>query len=450
MRKTTTIQNTSSAYQASEQLSLKGFFLILFMLLLSIASFSQPCQCGSGRYLQPIFGKIALGTNIQYTQNASTNYNGTTEQEGMDIWGAAGDNCNKRPVIIWVHGGGFSQQDRTAPDVVAMCDTFSRRGFVVASINYRDDYWGTSGPVDDNNSQNPSPYDQFEFTRAAYRAMQDAKCAVRFFKSYATYYGIDTNNIFMGGTSAGGWTSLMVAYLDKISEKPAATGAQSSVIGVYSRPDLGSIDGSGGWNNVSSRLKGILSIFGALVDTSFVDGSTDPAAYHFHEYGDQVVNFYYGAPFQGQYQNFASYWGDYYIDMQSKNVGGVSKSRWMSGSQHSLYPYRGLVTTDVSSFLDSIICTNTNTIEIYSAINSFEAKVYPNPSQGTLEIEIPTDNAEGDIKLKIYNLLGTEVHSSMLQVGLNNLDILPLDNGVYIVNILSGTKHFDRRLILNK
>lgn len=434
---------TTSAYAESEQLNAKGLLAILFLLALCVTSLAQPCSCTSGRYLQTTFGKVSLGTNVQFTQNASTNYDGTTENESMDIWGPAGDNCTKRPVIIWVHGGGFSQMDRTAPDVVAMCDTFSRHGFVVASIDYRDDYWGMYGPVNDQNSQNPSPYDNLEFTRAAYRAMQDAKCAVRFLKSNAVTYGIDTNNMFMGGTSAGGWTSLMVAYLDKISEKPAACSAQSIVAGMYSRPDLGSIDGNGGWNTVSSKVKGIVSIFGAIVDTSLIDGPNDPAAYHFHEYSDPVVNFYYGPPFQGQYQNFASYWGDYYTDMQAHNVGAVSKARWQSGNQHALYPYRGVVSLDVASFLDSLICTGNQTTAI--DIHALEVKVFPNPSSGSITV-----NTEKKAEMKLYSLLGEEVFAAELREGTNTLELKNAFNGAYLLEIVSDNRKYTQKLIINR
>ncbi len=440
------MKSIHSAYPASEELSAKGCFLILLFLCIFVSTFSQPCSCTGGRYLQTQFGRTSLGNNVQYTQNTSANYDATTEHETMDIWGPAGDNCTKRPLIIWVHGGGFSQMDKTAPDVVAMCDTFARHGFVVASIDYRDDYWGQFGPVNDFNSQNPGPYDNLEFTRASYRAMQDAKCAVRYFKANASTYGVDTNNIFMGGTSAGGWTSLLVAYLDKISEKPSACFQQSTVAGMYPRPDLGSIDGNGGWNNVSSRVRGIISIFGAMVDTAFVDGASDPAAYHFHEYGDPVVNFYYGPPFQGQYPNFASYWGDHYVHMQSQNTGGTSKARWMTGSQHALYPYRGIVSTDVASFLDSLICSGTQTTG-GNDILANDIHLYPNPSNGILNIELPiADHAV----LKLYDALGSKVYSRILEEGTNRVDLENLSNGAYLAEIVTENAKYNRKLILNR
>ena len=368
-----------------------------------------------------------------YTQNASANFDGTTEQEKMDIWAPVGDNCIKRPVIIWVHGGGFCQGDKTAPDVVAMCDSFSRKGFICATIDYRDDYWGQFGPVNDN-SQNPNPYDAMEFTRADYRAMQDAKCAVRYFKANASSYGIDTNNIFMGGTSAGGWTSLIVAFMDKSSEKFSDCYQQSMVANLYARPDLGSIEGNGGWNNFSSHLRGIISIFGAIPDTSLVDGSNDPASIFFHEYGDPVVNFYYGQPYQGQYSNYASYWGDYYVNMQMQNLGGTHKAFWINGSQHSLYPYRGLVTSETSKFLDSLICTSPATT-VNETINNNFISVFPNPSSGIFNIQLK-NNLSANVQ--VYNSIGEEILGETMNQNKSAINLSDKSSGIYFIKINSA------------
>lgn len=418
---------------------------LVSMVLFASQAFAQPCRCGNGGYTTSIYQNQVLASNVQYTQNASANFDGTTEHEKMDIWAPVGDNCNKRPVIIWVHGGGFAQGDKTAPDVVAMCDSFSRKGFICATIDYRDDYWGTSGPVNDN-SQNPNPYDSKEFTRADYRAMQDAKCAVRYLKANATTYGIDTSNIFMGGTSAGGWTSLMVAFLDKNSEKFQDCYQQSTVAGMYARPDLGTIDGSGGWNNVSSRVRGIISIFGAIPDTALVDGPNDPAAIFFHEYGDPVVNFYYGQPYQGQYQNYASYWGDYYVNMQMANMGGTHKAFWMNGSQHSLYPYRGLVTSETSKFLDSLICTTPATI-VNEETSSNSFSVFPNPSSGTFQISNLTSHIS---HLFVYNSIGEIVLSETMNQNNGTIDLSGKSNGIYFIKVNSGEKMLIEKVIISR
>ncbi len=412
--------------------------------LLAVAAHAQ-CLCSSGGYMQSRFSNQVIAQNVQYTQNASAKFDGTMKQVGMDIWSPVGDNCSKRPLIIWVHGGGFAINDKTAPDVVAMCDSFSRKGFVCATIDYRDGYWGTSGPVGQN-SQDPTPYDTHEFTRADYRAMQDAKCCVRYFKANAVQYEIDTNNIFMGGTSAGGWTSLMVAFLDKASEKFSDCTQQSVVAGIYSRPDLGSIEGTGGWNNVSSRVRGIISIFGPVPVTSICVFPHEPAAIFFHEYGDPVVNFYYGVPFQGQYQNFNSYWGDYYVNMQLQKKGGTHKAFWINGSQHNLYPYRGMVTLETSKFLDSLICTSNATgMNETSENNSFT--VFPNPSTGVFQLQT---NINEKLNVKVYNAIGEMVFSEAVNQNKSTINLSGKSDGVYFIKIISAEKILTEKVLLSR
>jgi acetyl esterase/lipase len=429
----------------SQQLSFKGALCILLLLLLYVISFSQPCQCGNGRYVHSIFGNVMLGTNVQYTQNAGQNFDGTTEQERMDIWGPANDNCNERPLIIWVHGGGFAQQDKTAPDMVAMCDSFSRHGFVCATIDYRDDYWGPYGPVNDY-SQNPTPYDNLEFSRADYRAMQDAKCAVRYFKANASLYGIDTNFIFMGGTSAGAWTSLMVAYLNKTSEKLPAAYPQSSIY-QYARPDLGSIEGNGGWSTYSSKVRAIIDCWGAIPDTSLIDGPSDPAAIIFHEYGDPVVNYYYGPPFQGQFQNFDSYWGTEYVNMQMNAVNVDHRTFSINGNQHSLYPYRGLVTSEVSGFLDSIICTSisTHTMENTASLNSLT--LFPNPAKSIVNVKL---FVRSKYEIILYDVNGREVRKEWVAGDELTIDISGMEAGIYLLKVSGDNFCESKRLVISE
>lgn len=429
---------------STEQLFAKTFFFAIFLLVLSASAFAQPCMCGNGRYLHSIFSNYIIASNVQYTQNASAKYDGSMQQEKMDIWGPQNDNCTKRPVIIWIHGGGFAQNDKTAPDVVAMCDSFSRHGFVCATIDYRDDYWGPYGPVNDY-STNPTPYDNLEFDRADYRAMQDAKCAVRYFKANASLYGIDTNYIFMGGTSAGAWTSLMVAYLNKASEKLPAAYQQSMVANMYTRPDLGSIDGNGGWSTCSSKVRGIISCWGALPDTALIDGPNDVPAIMFHEYGDPVVNYYYGAPFQGQYPNFNSYWGSYYNNMQMNNMGVDHEFYSFNGSQHSLYPYRGAVTIDVSNFLDSIICSSLTTGIHEELQNSSIFSVYPNPGNGVFNIELKNS---GSAEIKIYDMLGKEISAWRTGEEKFSFDLSNYSKGIYLMKVICGEQSESKKIII--
>jgi acetyl esterase/lipase len=84
-----------------------------------------------------------------------------------------------RPVIIWLHGGGWRFGDRKlGPD---FSKYFASQGFVMVSIDYR-----------------LSDEDIFP------AQIHDVKTAIRWVKSIAEQYGLDGNNIGLWGSSAGG------------------------------------------------------------------------------------------------------------------------------------------------------------------------------------------------------------------------------------------------------
>jgi len=125
-----------------------------------------------------------------------------------------------RPVILFVHGGGFISGDKSHKNKQIV--KFSKRGFVAASAMYR-----------------LAPDHKFP------SAIEDIKLAVRFLKANADKYHIDPERIIVSGSSAGSYLAVMVGvtgnstyfsdhglYTDVDSSVRAVT-AQSSPI-----PDL--------------------------------------------------------------------------------------------------------------------------------------------------------------------------------------------------------------------
>jgi len=104
----------------------------------------------------------------------------------------------KRPIMIAIHGGGFLFGDKS--EMTSLCREFAARGYVCASINYRlvpDD------PPGDAKDQ---------YTRAVMAAVSDADHATRWMEANAGRFHADTSRIFIGGSSAGAVTSMLLAY----------------------------------------------------------------------------------------------------------------------------------------------------------------------------------------------------------------------------------------------
>lgn len=84
----------------------------------------------------------------------------------MDVYSPKNDTLKKRPLIVFVHGGGFVNGDKRTGYSRVVSENLSHRGFVVGSINYR---LGIAEPKSD-----------VSYFEAMIRAVQDAKAAVRF------------------------------------------------------------------------------------------------------------------------------------------------------------------------------------------------------------------------------------------------------------------------------
>lgn len=232
-------------------------------------------QYNANRYRQRIFASANVQHDVQYGTAPQWVFPYWNEDLFMDIYTPAGDVHNKRPLVIFAHAGGFLNGAKDVDDMVALCDSFARKGYITASIAYRKGF---------------NPLGTGSAERAVYRGIQDGKAAVRFFKEYATTYGIDTNNIFFGGMSAGGYIALHVGYMDKETERPASTFGGGTV------NDLGCLDCSGNNYQHTSKIKGVLDYWGAVQDTTIIESGNVPIMI-MHGENDPTVPFNYGYPF---------------------------------------------------------------------------------------------------------------------------------------------------------
>jgi poly(3-hydroxybutyrate) depolymerase len=177
------------------------------------------------RYRDLVFA--AVSTTADVTYGSAVNLSGETITLELDLYEPTGDTVTPRPLIVWVHGGSFSSGDKTSAELVDEANTFARKGYVNASINYRLEPGGCSASA-------PTA----TCIRAILEAMEDARTAVRFFRTNASTYGIDDTRIAIGGTSAGAITALNVGFGS--SEDPGA--AVAAAVSLSGANILGAID----------------------------------------------------------------------------------------------------------------------------------------------------------------------------------------------------------------
>ncbi len=195
----------------------------LFLFVFLISTQVSLSQCDTNRYVNPIFSSVYKHSDVKYGEAPAWTIPYNNTDLFMDIYEPVGDGLTRRPLMIWAHPGGFLLGDKEADDMVALCDSFARRGYVTASISYRLGF---------------NPLSTTSAERAVYRGTQDARAAIRYLMEYASIYSIDTNYIFLGGSSAGGVAAVHVAYADQ-DEAPNA------VYGGVIDNDLGCLDCAG-------------------------------------------------------------------------------------------------------------------------------------------------------------------------------------------------------------
>lgn len=124
-------------------------------------------------------------TDVQYAQISASDV--------MDIY--LPDTDEATPVVVMIHGGAFRMGDKQMDAVTKCFGVLLDHNYAVATINYR---------LSD------------EATYPA--AVADAKAAVRYLKANADQYGIDAENIYIRGESAGAYLANMVAVTSDVEE----------------------------------------------------------------------------------------------------------------------------------------------------------------------------------------------------------------------------------------
>lgn len=121
----------------------------------------------------------------------------------VDIFSPEKDTVSQRPLLLYVHGGGFSGGERDHPNHIRFCKNLAKKGYVTATMSYTLVMKGKSFSCD-----RPAPEKIETFLLTA----RDISRATKFFIDNAAKYGIDTEKIVILGSSAGAEAVLHAAY----------------------------------------------------------------------------------------------------------------------------------------------------------------------------------------------------------------------------------------------
>src|SRR5690606_18129026 len=108
---------------------------------------------------------------------------GETEALKLDLFLPRGDTRKRRPVMVWAHGGSFTSGDKSSMRWIP--EAWAKRGYVVASINYRlnEGLGAVTFPVNT------------EEVLTMLRAKEDMQGAVRWLRGGAALFKLDPDKV---------------------------------------------------------------------------------------------------------------------------------------------------------------------------------------------------------------------------------------------------------------
>jgi len=286
---------------------LKFFFALIMVLVSPIELLAQPTDCLTDRYQKQVFNSIRITNDITY--GSAQNVLGPNQSLELDFYepNPVEEYLEKRPLVLMFFGGSFITGSKNDTSIKTWCDSLAHMGYACAAVEYRLD--NIFNFIQTNQG-----------VRAAYRAIQDGRAAIRFLLEDPNNFGfnIADDYIYTGGESAGAITAIHIAYLDD-TERPIET----------FNPDMGCLDCSGNNFVQSFSIAGVIDLWGATLDLDYIDKVEDVPMVIIHGDNDNVVPYISGSPFN--------------IALLPTVYGAVPLDNKMNTENiaHQFYPYLG-------------------------------------------------------------------------------------------------------------
>ena len=243
----------------------------IFLLSCIYIIFGQTTSAQPIKYKDFVFSEVITDKNLSYSTDIP---NGRKPKYYLfDLYQPAADSSLKRPLIIWMHGGGFKYGSKKAKGIPLWSKSFARRGYVCAAVNYR--------------LSQKKPLKKFnDLAEGCYDAMKDVEKAIAYFKLNHTQFRIDTNRIILAGHSAGAMIALQSVY-----------SSDADMLRIIHHPD----SGKASTIHNPSRIAAVINFWGAIFNTDWLKNENIPIV-SVHGKKDRVVPYtHYDSPLNGSY-----------------------------------------------------------------------------------------------------------------------------------------------------
>jgi para-nitrobenzyl esterase len=404
--------------------------LLLVMLTLMTCLLAQTSDAQT-RYQDSIFASYTLDS-VVYSPN--TGYK-------MDIYQPAGDVAATRPVVMLAHGGTFVSGDRHSDvTVVRLCKDLAHRGYVTVSIDYT-----LANPITNMLDSNLASIEVF-------KAIADARAAVRYlFKDAATTntYKVDTNNIFIGGNSAGGVLGLHYAYVTNTAQFHGRRIFLTAVDTIG-----GTLEGNRGNPGYNSKVKGVISLSGGLNEAGWIDQCSVPLV-GAHGSADATVPYtcafpvIFGIPVPLQLCGLGSY--GFYLNnnvpySSSIIFQGAGHVPWDTNA-HMYYQVDTLITGFLYKEVTGAAPTSCVGFPAgIAGIGSDAAlSIYPNPASSVLNIHSSATISSISVLDEMGRVVSqvADLHSLDYQLNTSRLSA-----GIYFVKVENGLSSSLRKVVI--
>lgn len=95
----------------------------------------------------------------------------------------------------------------------------------------------------------------------------------------------------------------------------------------------------------------------------------------------------------------------------------------------------------VSYFIDDVSVIDSSAIGINEINNNTNITIYPNPSNGNIQIDLRKLNENGDLQFVVYNTLGVEIKKQQITANeITDVDLSDLANGTYLYKVFKDGK----------
>lgn len=381
------------------------------LIILVLFFINTNTNTNAQRYVTYVF--TDLDSIIGGTYGNAIDYLGSNQNLLFDFYAPKSDTILKRPLIIYIHGGGFTSGTRAYPSVKLLCKKMARKGYAVATIDYRLD-------------PNFQLYNSEANRRAMTDAMHDAKEAIRYFKANAELYKIDTTKVFIGGESAGSITAMMAAYVDKQEETSP-----------YPLANPNNPVGSNSNSHVGNTVQATMCLCGMLLDTTAIEDSNDPPILWTHGSNDSYIPISLSFNVVKRALNVG-------LPIQTKVYKNATHCPWYYGNPN-WETYLDSTINEITSFLYPKVATTVN----MNAAQDSKINLYPNPCIDYLNVDVNKHYPKINISIvssagKVYRTWRFHHTKEM------RLDLKGLANGLYVVRIEFENNVLAKKIMINR